>query len=343
MKISASLYSNQSKNIAQKMEELLQYNLDMVHIDCNDDIDVFDDIAYINANASMPIDLHIISDQLDKFVPLIKKNKIAYVCFQYENISELDIEKWLHNSGLASTTVQLGLAFVNTTDLEKFAPLKHCFDFAMLMTTTPGKSGGTFDASNFKRIHEFKKMYPKHDLQVDGGVNGEVSFIVRNLGVTRAVSGSYLMNAPDFGHALMQLKYKQVHSNFSVNDIMLPLGETPTVSCDATLLEALNTIETYRLGFVAVIDTTNALKGIISNADVRRAWAKALSNNINIPATITPLINTTPLCIESESTVTQMLDFVKKLTFPVLFLPVVDQQNKLIGTIAFNNLIKGEG
>ena len=40
--------------------------------------------------------------------------------------------------------------------------------------------------------------------------------------------------------------------------------------------------------------------------------------------------------------VSALLNFVKNLSFPVLFLLVVNRDKKIIGTIKFNNLIKGE-
>jgi pentose-5-phosphate-3-epimerase len=44
-----------------------------------------------------------------------------------------------------------------------------------------------------QRIREFRRRYPSKNIHVDGGVNGEVSFILRNIGVDAAVSGSFLM------------------------------------------------------------------------------------------------------------------------------------------------------
>jgi hypothetical protein len=40
--------------------------------------------------------------------------------------------------------------------------------------------------------------------------------------------------------------------------------------------------------------------------------------------------------------VSALLNMVKNLSFPVLFVPVVDRTKKIVGTIKFNNLIKGE-
>ena len=47
MKISASLYSNPDKSIEDIVHELDFFYIDYIHVDCNDDMKVFDDITRI--------------------------------------------------------------------------------------------------------------------------------------------------------------------------------------------------------------------------------------------------------------------------------------------------------
>jgi ribulose-phosphate 3-epimerase len=78
----------------------------------------------------------------------------------------------------------------------------------------------------------------------DGCVNGEVSFILRNMGVSSSVSGSYLFNAPSIGHALMNLTKGNIEAHFQVGDFIIPLSECP-IACwsTANLKNLLETIE----------------------------------------------------------------------------------------------------
>jgi len=55
------------------------------------------------------------------------------------------------------------------------------------------------------------------------------------------------------------------------------------------------------------------------------------------------LINSNPTLISEEATVEDMLKLVTSVSFPILFLPVVNQQRLLTGTLMFNNLIRSEG
>ena len=82
------------------------------------------------------------------------------------------------------------------------------------------------------------------------------------------------------------------------------------------------------------------LIGIISNADIRKGLIKNLKdfNAINP----NDIINRTPAFVYEDDTVSDVLTYIKNLQFPVMFLPVVDRAKRIVGTIKFNNLIKGE-
>jgi pentose-5-phosphate-3-epimerase len=334
LKISASLYSNREKSLTELVQELDALRIDSFHIDCNDNLLVFDDIEKIRQISQTPIDLHIISPQPEKYYHLIEQHRIEYVQFQYET---------MQGNPLPSPPqgTEYGLAVVSDTPLEVFKPYRESCSFILLMTTTPGQSGGVFRKDNFNRIRSFGKQFPEKKIHVDGGVNDEVSFILRSLAVDSAVSGSFLVNHTSMGAALLGLKMHEVSSHYRVKDFMMDIRDVPKlVEEEVTLASVLNTIEDYGLGFTAVVDQSGKLTGISSNADVRRALLKHLDNLVAIPAS--ELVNTSPISISEEATVENMLELVTNVSFPILFLPVVDQQQQLTGTLMFNNLIRGE-
>ena len=53
-------------------------------------------------------------------------------------------------------------------------------------------------------------------------------------------------------------------------------------------------------------------------------------------------INEVPTAVKSTSTVLEMLQLIKNSSFPVMYLPVVDEQGFAKGIVTFVNLIKGE-
>lgn len=335
MKISASIYSDKENKIQDTIQALNESHVDLIHVDCNDDLNVFADIEIIQQNSTIPIDLHIITDNAERFYPALSTFDIEYVTFQYEDLKDKQLDIPKEFSG------QLGLALTSNTPISVFDDYADEFDFILFMATIPGQSGGKFDKSNFRRIREFQNKYPGKRVHVDGGVNAEVSFILRNMGVYASVSGSYLFNSANINTALLNLKLNEIESAFLVKDFMRDLNESPVIrESELNLKRTLEVIDTGKLGFTMVLGENDELKGIIGNGDLRRGLLENL-NNLN-EIDITRLVNKNPVTIPEHYTVYQLLRFIKKETRPILYLPVTDKDNKAVGTVNFMNLIKGE-
>lgn len=333
MKISASIYSDKVRDLKEVINDLKEHQVDLLHVDCNDDISVFEDIERIRDWCSIPIDLHIITEDPEKYYALLEEHPVEYVTFQVE-----DLKKPL--SIPSTITGKKGLAIITPTSVDVFEAYSD-FDFILIMATIPGQSGGKFDAYNFEKIRDFRKRFPGKSIHVDGGVNAEVSFILRNMGVTTAVSGSYLFNSASVGNALMNLTNREVESHYKVSDFMIPLKDSPVVKySDLNIASMLQSIEDGKLGFTLVIDEDQHLQGLISNADIRKSLLNHLDdlNSLSVDA----CMNVSPTVIEGGATVLDMLKLIKSSTFPVMYLPVVDQDGKALGIVTFVNLIKGE-
>lgn len=334
MKISASIYSNKDKELSLLIPELDAYKVDFFHIDCNDNKDVFYDIGQIRRMSKTQIDLHLISPEPEKYFDLIASHNIENVTFQYEILKNgIQIPD--------SLTANFGLAITSDTPVNVFDRYADLCSFILFMTTTPGMSGGEFNKENFKKIRQFRTKYPEKKIHVDGGINAELSFILRNMGVYSSVVGSYLFKGSFIGSAMLKLKSDEVRSHYKIRDFMLELDEIPVLSNNnLTFEKVLLIIEEYKMGFTNVTDKDEKLIGIISNADIRRGLIRNLANLNEI--TIDDIINRIPAFVYDHDTVSEVLSYVKSLQFPILFLPVVDKNHKICGTIKFNNLIKGE-
>ena len=333
MKISASIYSDKQRPLEKVIKDLVGHQMDLLHVDCNDDIAVFEDIKQIREWCNTPIDLHIITDDPEKFYPFLKAVPVEYITFQYENLSgplifPNDIKG---KKGLAITTPTSVEVFEHYSDM----------DFILIMATIPGQSGGVFDQKNFAKIRQFRRKYPKKSIHVDGGVNAEVSFILRNMGVSSAVSGSYLFSESSIGNALMNLTQREIESQYCIKDFMTPLAEAPYISINGTTTkDILECVDSGNMGFALILEENDVLHGLVSSADIR----KALLLKIDAHQTITPenLINTNPISIAGTATVNELLKKIKSCSFPIMYLPVVNEQANAIGIVNFVHLVKGE-
>ena len=334
MKISASVYSSKEKSLIDLVKELDEFHVDYFHIDCNNDLNVFDDIKAIRKISKTPLDLHLISSEPKKFFPLIAETEIELITFQYENLgNKLEIPKEIKS--------KLGLAIVSETDIDVFEKYKHSFDFILFMTTTPGKSGGTFNKENFIKIRNFQQKYPGKKIHVDGGVTADVSFVLRNMGVYSVVSGSYLVNSSVIGSAMHNLRSQYyIPSGMRVCDIMMSKDELPMIGENSSFAHVLNTIDEYAMGFTTVVDDKGKFSGIISNADVRKGLIRKINDLNSIE--VLDIINKNPIRVFDDCSITEMIEFIKNTKQNILYLPVVDRKNNLTGAITFTNLIKGE-
>ena len=334
MKISASVYSSKQRPLAEIIKDLDDHHADMFHIDCNDNPAVFTDIAEIRQLSTTPVDLHIISSEPEKYFVDIAEQKVDFVTFQYENLQQaLTVPDTI--------TSQLGLAITSDTDIEVFASYADKFDFILLMATVPGKSGGEFNKQTFKKIRAFRQRFPGKRIHVDGGVNAEISFILRNMGVYASVSGSYLMAGDSMGAAMLGLRKDEVESHFQVKDFMRSINEVPLLRPDErSVASVLQSIEDHKLGFTILVDENGKLDGLITNADMRKGLLKH-TDNLN-DLTVADMTNTSPARANENFSVEELLRFIKQQSFPISYLPVVDDDNKVTGAVTFFNLIKGE-
>lgn len=333
MKISASLYSSKERSFQELIQELDACHIDYFHIDCNDDPAVFADIDEIRKYSTTPVDLHIISNTPEKYYELIEKHRVEYVTFQYENLPKgARLPTFKHS--------RLGLAMTSDTSVDVFEEYREVCDFGLIMTTTPGQSGGIFRKDNFRKIRKFRNQYPGKSIHVDGGVNDETGFILRILGVQSVVSGSYLVNHESIGAALLHLRSSVIHSDYQVKDFMMDEEDAPIIPASSGVKEIFISIEEQKLGFTILQNADGSLAGLSSNADMRRGLLKNLDDFNKISKS--DVINQNPVVINENATISELLQLLKSKSFLISYLPVVNNENRLVGALSFINLIRSE-
>ena len=139
----------------------------------------------------------------------------------------------------------------------------------------------------------------------------------------------------------MNLTNRSIESEFNIKDFMIPLNECPVVHLsDLSLSSVLQSIEDGKMGFCLVVNENHVFEGLISNADVRKGMLRNLEdlNKINV----IELVNKKPVFIKENETVITMLQLIKKCSFPIMYLPVLENNGKAAGIVTFVNLIKAE-
>ena len=139
----------------------------------------------------------------------------------------------------------------------------------------------------------------------------------------------------------MNLKLDEINSHYQVKDFMKPLSQSPSINeNDFSFKSVLESIDKGKLGFSLIVDTKKKLKGISSNADIRKGLLSNINNFKNMK--LNDVINSNPITINEKENVSGMLNLIKSKSFPIMYLPVVNDDGEAKGVITFLNLIKGE-
>lgn len=335
MKFSASVIDCSDRSLPETVKELDLFGIDFLHVDCLDDPAVLRRIPELRTYSKKPIDLHLITPRPSRYYDDLLKLGVELVCWQYETLQE-------ELSPPSDLKSRVGLAIQNHTPVDVFADFADRCSFVLLMTTEPGKSGGKFNRDTFERIREFRRKFPGKRVHVDGGVDDQISFALRQYGVYCCVSGSFLTRAASPASALLKLRVQTDGQDLRVGDFMISRDELPVLHRDAVreVGDLLAAIESARMGLVLVVDSDDRLEAIATDGDLRRAFLK---NRHDFNAVTTEqALNRSPRTVQADHTVATLMAQVKADPMPALFFPVINGKRQLLGLVSFADLIKGE-
>ncbi len=132
-----------------------------------------------------------------------------------------------------------------------------------------------------------------------------------------------------------------IHKNLSIEAQALEVNKVKraengmiidpiTIGAQATVKDALAIMKEYHIGGIPVVDKEKRLKGIVTNRDLR------FERNLELPIA--------KIMTEKVITITEFTDFEKAADilqqYKIEKLPVVDEENKVIGLITYKDIIK---
>jgi ribulose-phosphate 3-epimerase len=213
MRISASISSLQKRQIPDTVSMLDQAGVNFYHLDSVENREIFDFAKSLGEITKTPMDLHLITSDPVKYWDEIRESGIEAIVIQLEA---------LHSTLIIPDDMRgkVGLAILATSSPELFKPYEKVASSLLIMTTTPGYSGGKFQKEQFANIMRFRFMYPKVPLIVDGGVTAEISSVLTFMGIPQVVSGSYLFSAETVFETVSKLRDKPI-VKWTVSDISL--------------------------------------------------------------------------------------------------------------------------
>ena len=120
-----------------------------------------------------------------------------------------------------------------------------------------------------------------------------------------------------------------------VSDIMLQNDELPLVLENTTIKEAIYVISQKQCGLCLISDNEQNLHGIFTDGDLRRT----LNKQLDIASTkLADVFTPTPKTCRSDTLAAEALRIMEKNS--ISSIPVVDDNNKVVGLISFRDLLK---
>lgn len=120
-----------------------------------------------------------------------------------------------------------------------------------------------------------------------------------------------------------------------VEDLMAKGEDVPKIQRDSHLMDAITQMSAKGLGVVSVIDRNMSLVGIITDGDLRRA----IENKVNIyTECVSTVMTKSPKRITKDKLAVEALRKIREHS--INNLPVVDEENRLIGTITWQMIVK---
>lgn len=124
-----------------------------------------------------------------------------------------------------------------------------------------------------------------------------------------------------------------------VKDLMLPEEKTPVCFEEDQLVEVISSFSEKRCGCLIVIDDQKRLKGIFTDGDLRRAL-QAKGDKV-LREAIGKLMTKTPKVIAADSLAWEAMKLMESdQKNPVMVLPVVHPEDKVIGIIKMHDIIQ---
>ncbi len=172
-------------------------------------------LAILNEREGMPF-WEDIDFELDLMVANVIENFDIYtklgpkrIVFHLESVSDREeFKNFLEGiDTYVRDVIEIGVAINPTTPVEQIFPLLNTIDFVQVMGIERiGFQGEEFSEKCLEHIQKIKAHSPGMIISVDGGVNKESVFKLRDVGVDRLVAGSAIFKTDDIVSTIEDFK-----------------------------------------------------------------------------------------------------------------------------------------
>jgi len=210
--VSPSILSADFANLERDIKLVEKNGADWIHVDVMDGHFVpnitigIPVVASLKKIAAKPLDVHLMIENPEKYVPEFIKAGADTLTFHYEAMkSDTNVHSLIEY--IKSQGVKAGLSIKPKTSPDVIKPFLNELDLLLVMTVEPGFGGQKFMQDCAEKIPFIRKNAPESlIIQVDGGINAETGRICRDYGATSLVAGNYIYKSADIKSAISSLR-----------------------------------------------------------------------------------------------------------------------------------------
>ncbi len=205
IKIAPSILSADLSRINEELKEVEKFS-DLIHVDIMDGIfvpPVTVDAAFVKKIITkVPLDVHLmVHEPTDSYIKGFIDAGASSITVHEEACKNpsRQIEFIKKNKLKAAISIK------PKTPLDKIRSYLDKVDMVLIMTVEPGWAGQKFIESAMPKVKELRKLKPRLDIEVDGGINPYTAMVAYEAGANVFVAGTSIFGKKDRVQAIREI------------------------------------------------------------------------------------------------------------------------------------------
>jgi len=207
IKIAPSILSADKSKLQEEVNDI-EGSADLIHVDIMDGKFVspttFNALDIKKIKSKLPKDVHLMVDYpiKDNFIEDYADAGASIITIHEECKDDIKESFDL----IKSKGIKIGISIKPATPLDRIKEYLDDVDMVLIMSVNPGYAGQEFMPEVLPKIKELRKLKPKLDIEVDGGINTETIKQAAEAGANVFVAGSFVFKKEDRKEIIKELK-----------------------------------------------------------------------------------------------------------------------------------------